>query len=77
MLASPDPLVFVRGLLSQESVSMTKVARETGLSKKWLEMIRAGSIENPGIRNLQMVARYFGHEICHVSLPKLISDKLA
>lgn len=48
---------------------MTEIARATGVSKRWLELMRAGDIPKPGIENLEAVVAYFGHRIVVVPVP--------
>lgn len=53
---------------------MSAIARATGISKRWLEMVRNGLIARPGIQHLEALARYYGYEIRPV---KVESDREA
>lgn len=61
--ATPDVAVKIRELLAQPGQSMTAVARATGISKRWLEMMRAGEIDKPGVPHLERLARHYGYRI--------------
>mgnify|MGYP000947047417 CR=1 FL=1 len=47
----PD-LSYCRSRLKEPSVSCASVAKATGLSKRWVEYVRDGTVDNPGIKNL-------------------------
>lgn len=69
-----DITSFVRAKLSEPGESMTVIARATGVSKRWLEMVRGGLIPKPGIQNLETVARHYGYEVRPV---KIVTDREA
>lgn len=60
---STDITSFVRAKLSEPGESMAVIARATGVSKRWLEMMRSGLIPKPGIQHLESVARHYGYEV--------------
>lgn len=41
-----------RWLTSKDAPAITTIARETGLSLRWLQYYRDGKIKSPGLRNL-------------------------
>lgn len=59
---TPKLAQFVQLKLSQPEQSMAQIAAATGLSKRWLEMMRSGDIPNPGSASLEKIAAYYGHE---------------
>lgn len=61
--ATPGVAVKIRELLAQPGQSMTAVARATGISKRWLEMMRAGEIDKPGVPHLERLAQHYGYRI--------------
>ncbi len=61
---APSPILeFVRDQLNASGESMAEVAKATGVSKRWLEMMRAGAIPKPGVPHVDAIARHFGYEL--------------
>jgi hypothetical protein len=62
--AEPQMIQFVRERLLHSGQSMQAIADATGLSKRWLEFMRIpGRIPKPGVQNLELVVRHFGHRV--------------
>ena len=53
----PD-LAYCRARLKHPAVSCAAVARATGLSKRWVEYVRDGTVDNPGIKNLMTLKEH-------------------
>lgn len=53
----PD-LVYCRSRLKDSAVSCAAVAQATGLSKRWVEYVRDGTVDNPGVKNLMALKSY-------------------
>ena len=54
-----DILSFVIESLRDESVSLSRVCRDTGLKQSWLYQLKVGLIPDPGVRKIQVLAEYF------------------
>lgn len=53
----PD-LTFCRTRLREPGTSPSTIAKDTGLSKRWIEYIRDGAIDNPGLKNVSVLKAY-------------------
>ena len=42
---------------------MADVARATGISRRWLDMMRAGEITKPGLPHLERLAAHYGYRL--------------
>lgn len=55
----PSMHQFVLEQLTSRKRGIAKIAREAGVPLGTLRKIRSGKTENPGVRNLQLLADYF------------------
>lgn len=63
---------FVREKLNEPGVSLAQVAEATGLSRRSLQLMRAGSADNAWTTSVEALARHFGYrfEAVPVNPPK-------
>ena len=57
-----DLLTYVRSQLERDAVHVPVVSKATGISVQWLYQLRSGKIPNPGVRQIQKLAEYFGRQ---------------
>lgn len=58
-----DVAEFIRERLAQPGQSLADVARATGISRRWLDMMRAGEISKPGLPHLERLAAHYGYRL--------------
>lgn len=58
-----DVAEFIRDRLAQPGQSLADVARATGISRRWLDMMRAGEIAKPGLPHLERLAAHYGYRL--------------
>jgi hypothetical protein len=54
-----DLLGYVQKHIADYKGSITALAREVGVKPSWLRMFAIGSIPNPGVKQVQLLAAHF------------------
>lgn len=56
-----NDLAYVRDRLSAPGVNLREVAEGAGVKLRWLRMLAAGEIPEPGYHKVKALADYFSH----------------
>ena len=60
ILGAMNELEYVRGKLAAPGVNLREVAEGAGVKERWLRMLAAGEIPEPGYNKVRALAEYFG-----------------